>query len=355
MWDSCIVLMKFMSSRWGLRVYYLYHKYDECWVGVLLEVARTTHTARQAVRQQVGAVLQCLCKRQRCVEPDEGERTAQLTCCRVQLPRLSCLSIAAALLEPISQTSVSLACAHGAAGRQASRSIVYSPSWALGKSCLRAAASRWWLANLLATPRAAAALHDADADDDQVLDGLLVLADAYGTFESALLAAKQSVADAQAGARRGDGTVVAASLRAHRRTEKELHRLAAAMQHASTSRRAAPTPSSADAADTEVVGAVAEAAVAAAEASAVVFSGCAALSPNVSAMVQTASSASHRWLARLGVAPGARKVAPEMAPAALQRLEELEERIVGLESESEKVFRRLLQARVLLLNIHNPL
>ncbi|XP_066383939.1 uncharacterized protein [Miscanthus floridulus] len=211
------------------------------------------------------------------------------------------------------------------------------------------------LGDLLATPRAAAALHDADADDDQVLDGLLVLADAYGTFESALLAAKQSVADAQAGARRGDGTVVAASLRAHRRTEKELHRLAAAMRHASTSRRAAPAPSSADAADTEVVGAVAEAAVAAAEASAVVFSGCAALSPNVSAMVQTASSASHRWLARLGVAPGARKVAPEMAPAALQRLEELEERIAGLESESEKVFRRLLQARVLLLNIHNPL
>jgi hypothetical protein len=39
----------------------------------------------------------------------------------------------------------------------------------------------------------------------------------------------------------------------------------------------------------------------------------------------------------------------------LQRLEELEDRIAGLESESEKVFRRLLQARVLLLNIHNPL
>jgi BMFP domain-containing protein YqiC len=72
-------------------------------------------------------------------------------------------------------------------------------------------------------------------------------------------------------------------------------------------------------------------------------------------MVGTASSASHRWLAKLGVVSGARKVAPEMAPAALQRLEELEDRIAGLESESEKVFRRLLQARVLLLNIHNPL
>ncbi|CAD6340310.1 unnamed protein product [Miscanthus lutarioriparius] len=39
------------------------------------------------------------------------------------------------------------------------------------------------LGDLLATPRAVAALHDAD----QVLDGLLVLADAYDTFKSALL------------------------------------------------------------------------------------------------------------------------------------------------------------------------
>ena len=51
--------------------------------------------------------------------------------------------------------------------------------------------------------------HDA-ADDDQVLDGLLVLVDAYNTFESALLAAKQTLADTQAGTRR----VVAASVRA---------------------------------------------------------------------------------------------------------------------------------------------
>lgn len=196
------------------------------------------------------------------------------------------------------------------------------------------------LGDLLATPRAAAALRAAADEDGQVLDRFLVLADAHGTFGSALLAAKQSVSDAQAGARRGDGAVVAASARARRRTEKELRRLAAAMRHASRH---------ADAADTGVVGTVAEAAVAAAEASAVVFSGCAAMSPGVSDMVRTVPS--HRWLARLGVASEARKV----APAALRRLEELEGRIAGLECESEKVFRRLLQARVVLLNIHSPL
>ncbi|CAL4934343.1 unnamed protein product [Urochloa decumbens] len=205
------------------------------------------------------------------------------------------------------------------------------------------------LGDLLATPRAAAALRCAG---DQILDGLLALADAHGTFGAALLAARQGAADARAGARRGDGAAVAASARARRRNDKELRRLAGAMRHAS--RRAAlvdVVPSSADA---EVVGVVAEATVAAAEASAAVFSRCAAMSPDASALGQMVPS-SHRWLARLGVAPAGSKVAPETASVALERLEELEECIAGLESGSEKVFRRLLQARVQLLNIHNPL
>ncbi|CAN6310500.1 unnamed protein product [Urochloa humidicola] len=206
------------------------------------------------------------------------------------------------------------------------------------------------LGDLLATPRAAAALRGAG--DDAVLDGLLALADAYGTFGAALLAARQGAAGARAGARRGDGAAVAASARARRRNDKELRRLAAAMRHAS--RRAAFVPSSADGAGAEVVSVVAEATVAAAEASAAVFSRCAAMSPDASSMVWTVSS-SHRWLARLGVVPAASKVAPETASVALERLEELEECIAGLESGSEVVFRRLLQARVLLLNILNPL
>ena len=46
------------------------------------------------------------------------------------------------------------------------------------------------LGDLLAMPWAMAALHDVDADDDHVLDGLLMLMDAYGMFESTLLMAK---------------------------------------------------------------------------------------------------------------------------------------------------------------------
>ena len=94
-------------------------EHDKCWV-VLLEVARTTHTARQAGRQQVGAVLQCLCLR--LASPWwRGGQTAALRRTRwgrengtadlllgaaasALGPLPSGLSIAAALLEPISQT-----------------------------------------------------------------------------------------------------------------------------------------------------------------------------------------------------------------------------------------------------------
>lgn len=200
---------------------------------------------------------------------------------------------------------------------------------------------------LLELPHAAVALHDSAACD-QILDGFLVLADAYGTFESALLELKQSVAELQAGVRRGDGATVAASLRAHRRKEKELCYLAAAMRHASRHTVVVSRPAAAT--DSEVTDMVAEVAAATAAASEAIFFGCAAMSPDVSAMVQTVPS--NKWLARLGVTPAAKKAAPETAVAALERLEEC---IGVLESESEKVFRSLLQTRVSLLNIHNPL
>ncbi|KAL6641298.1 hypothetical protein ACP70R_019479 [Stipagrostis hirtigluma subsp. patula] len=205
------------------------------------------------------------------------------------------------------------------------------------------------LGELLGTPRAAAALHDAD--DDRILDGFLVLADAYDNFGSALLTARQSVAAVRAGVRRDDGAAVAASVRAHRRTEKELCHIAATMRHATT---VSPRPADSGATDTKVVDIVAEAATAVAEASAAVFLGCAAMSPDVAAMVQTVSSHS-KWLRRLGVVPVVKKAAPETTVVALERLEELEECIGALEGRSDKVFRRLLQTRVLILNIHNPL
>jgi hypothetical protein len=197
------------------------------------------------------------------------------------------------------------------------------------------------LGDLLALPQAAAALHECN----QILDRFLVLADAYGTFRSALIALKQSVAELQAGTRRGDGEMVAASLRAHRQTEKELSRLVAAMRHAT--RCTLPAARPVDTTENEVIDVVAEVAAATAEASETIFLECAAMSP---AVAQT----SNKWLARLSARAGAKRAAPETAMATLERLEKLGECIGGLETGSEKVFRRLLQSRVTLLNIHTP-
>jgi hypothetical protein len=102
-----------------------------------------------------------------------------------------------------------------------------------------------------------------------------------------------------------------------------------------------------DATDNEVIGIVAEVAAATAEASEAIFSECAAMSPAV-------AQSSNKWLARLSARSGAKRAAPETAMATVERLEKLEECIGGLETGSEKVFRRLLQSRVTLLNIHNP-
>ncbi|KAF0928802.1 hypothetical protein E2562_010674 [Oryza meyeriana var. granulata] len=213
------------------------------------------------------------------------------------------------------------------------------------------------LGELLELPQAAAAVHrGAAADCERALDGFLVLADAYGTFESALLALKQGAAELRAGARRGDGAMVTAALRAHRRTERELCRLAAAMRHVVRRTPAAASATRpANDTDREVIDIVAEAAAVTAAASVAIFLRCVALSRDLPAMVQTVSS--NKWLARLGVTRAAKKAgSPEKAPApALERLEELEECTGEMESGSEKVFRRLLQTRVLLLNIHNPL
>lgn len=207
------------------------------------------------------------------------------------------------------------------------------------------------LGEFLALPQAAAALREDAAAYDRILDGSLALADAYGSFEPALLALKQSAAELRAGVRRGDGAMVAASLRARKRAEKELCHLAAAMGHAS--RHAFPSP-----ADGEVVGVVAEVAAATASASEAIFLRCAAMSPHVLAVAHTMSS--NAWLTRLRVVPAAKKAVPLPLPlpetaTVAAALEGLERRIGEVESWSEKVFRSLLHTRVSLLNIHNTL
>jgi hypothetical protein len=203
------------------------------------------------------------------------------------------------------------------------------------------------LGELLVLPKAVVALHDTAACD-QILDRFLMLADAYGTFQSSLVTLKQSVAELQVGIRSGDGVMVTASLHAHRQTEKELRRIVTTMRHAT--RRILAVSRPADTTDNEVISIVAEVAVATAEASEDIFLECAAMSSElVPAIVH-----SNKWLTRLSVRPSAKKAAPETAMLALERLEKLEECIDVLETGSGQVLRRLLQSRVSLLNIHTP-
>ncbi|XP_047043477.1 uncharacterized protein LOC124647608 [Lolium rigidum] len=213
-------------------------------------------------------------------------------------------------------------------------------SWSAGAACWASGialvdAVLAALGDLLALPQAVEALHETAACD-QLLDMFLVLADAYGSFQSALITLKQSVAELQAGTRCGDGVVVAASLRAHRRTEKELSRLVATMRH--------PTMRPVDTMGNEVISIVAEVAAAIAEASEAIFL----------ELVPVAQT-SNKWLSRLSIRPSAKKGATETVMSALERLEKLEECIDVLETGSENVFRRLLQFRVSLLNIHSLL
>uniref|UniRef100_A0A0A8Y0Y8 Uncharacterized protein n=1 Tax=Arundo donax TaxID=35708 RepID=A0A0A8Y0Y8_ARUDO len=68
------------------------------------------------------------------------------------------------------------------------------------------------------------------------------------------------------------------------------------------------------------------------------------------------SSSKKQRLALLNASSRSKKQANEVQTeaVALEKLKELEQCIGELESESEKVFRSLVQTRVSLLNIHTP-
>ncbi|CAN6314159.1 unnamed protein product [Urochloa humidicola] len=216
---------------------------------------------------------------------------------------------------------------------------------------------------------------------DRLLDDLLLLADAHGCFRDALLSLRQLLAEAHAALRRRDAPRLAAALRARRRSDRDLARLASTLRclaHRSPSAVAAAAASdSAEAVDA--------AACAAAAASAAIFAGLASASassssramPSPLAAVSPAKVAAApvwwvadllRWRRRtVAVAasesgPGAREVPleeccseeEEERQAAMERLRSLEECVVAAEDGCEQVYRALVNARVSLLNVLTP-
>ncbi|CAL5049753.1 unnamed protein product [Urochloa decumbens] len=206
--------------------------------------------------------------------------------------------------------------------------------------------------------------HRGLAAADGLLDGFLVLADAFGTFLAALLALRQHAADLRAALRRRDAAQLASAARAQRHVGKELEHLAAAVaREAARCARASMLASSAAAgAELEVARTVAEAVNDTAAASAAVFSevSAVAVADAAAALASPASSSPKKRLPPLvmNASPSStrsRSSSKEQREAvALQKLQELEQCIGELESESEKVFRSLVQTRVSLLNIHTP-
>ncbi|KXG40248.1 hypothetical protein SORBI_3001G516200 [Sorghum bicolor] len=229
---------------------------------------------------------------------------------------------------------------------------------------------------------------------ERLLDDLLLLADAHGCVREALLARRQLLAEAHAALRRRDAARLAAALRARRRADRDLSRLASALRclsHRSSSGASVSTAAAADhGGEAAVADAVAAATCAAAAASAAIFAGLASASASsasrempspLASVVSPAKVAAApvwwvadllRWRRRtVAVAaanessgPGAKEQVPleaeccseeeEERMAAMERLRSLEDCVVAAENGCEQVYRVLVNARVSLLNVLTP-
>ncbi|XP_074592323.1 uncharacterized protein LOC141848100 [Curcuma longa] len=193
---------------------------------------------------------------------------------------------------------------------------------------------------LLRLPQTQDPLRRCAALTDRLLDGFLRLADAQGSFRSAVLALAQHGADARAAARRRDPARLASAARSHRRAEKEIAGIALAIKDLT---RCAPTGPD-QWADAEIAGSVAEALAATATTMAAVF-----LRVAGAAATAVASMAKD---SRRGIWVLMKK---KEAPEATATAKVKEMAVEGVEEGIERVYRSLVNIRVSLLNIITPL
>uniref|UniRef100_A0A0E0E6J5 Uncharacterized protein n=1 Tax=Oryza meridionalis TaxID=40149 RepID=A0A0E0E6J5_9ORYZ len=234
------------------------------------------------------------------------------------------------------------------------------------------AAVRSWLSNPAVPATGLAhlhALHAALADllllpdtraASSLLDAFLLLADAHGAFQEALLHLRHHAADVQAALRRRDAARLSSAVRSQRQAHKDLARLAASVRGAAT-KWPAQLPSSATVAEVEVSGVLADAMATIASASAAVFSAVGTMSTlATAAAASTCSSSSSSTKTPLLISLVRKKSSKsssaaavpdeEKEIAALESVEELEECMAEMESGNDRVFRTILHTRVALLN-----
>jgi Arabidopsis protein of unknown function len=205
------------------------------------------------------------------------------------------------------------------------------------------------LDDFLQLPQTQETLRQA-ASVDQLLDDLLQLVDAYSSFISTILTLKECHSNVQSAFRRQDEDRMASSLRSQSKVEKELAHLASVLRTISKCRNLAL---SSGAKEIEIVGIIMEAIAATAFTSMAVFIGVGSLS---AAVFSKKSSGPMRSLKKLAISSSLMKRAAGKQDHidTLERFEELNECIRNSECFSEHVFRRLINSRVLLLNIMTP-
>ncbi|KAL6011861.1 hypothetical protein ACLOJK_002327 [Asimina triloba] len=196
----------------------------------------------------------------------------------------------------------------------------------------------------------------ADLAED-LLDHSLRFVDAYGILRAALVGLKEEQLGAQVAIRRRDAAVVAARLKAQRKIQRELVKAVAMVREIGKS----PTSVGIADGDAEVAGIVRDVNAATAAVSVAALCGVSAPSSNAR------TTALKSWVGlkrKQGVECGLVRLREfeeacgenlrswkEDEKMALRRLEALEVAIVGIERESERVFRSLINTRVSLLNV----
>ncbi|KAF8406692.1 hypothetical protein HHK36_008783 [Tetracentron sinense] len=197
---------------------------------------------------------------------------------------------------------------------------------------------------------------------ENLLEVFLHFVDVYGIFRAALLGLKEEQLAAQVAIRRRDHSKIALYVKARKRMDKEMAKLASVVR--SIWRRSAPRSVSVSDGDidqlTGVLWDVNEVTV---SVSIALFNGVSSSSsymPFKSWMVwkvlkkrnKTKREEGIQEFQEVGVVESLRKEGEEeVRIMALRRLQDLEECIGGIESGSESVFRSLINTRVLLLNI----
>ncbi|KAG6505680.1 uncharacterized protein LOC121987123 [Zingiber officinale] len=188
--------------------------------------------------------------------------------------------------------------------------------------------------DLLRLPQTGEALRRRPAWADRLLDAFLRLADAHGSFRSAVLTLSDLRAEAQAAIRRADPARLASIARSFRRTEKEAARLAAGIKDLARSSPLAPGKW-ADAAEAEIAGILTDAAAVTAAKSVTVFLGIAS-----AAAAEATSMSKDSW-----------KIWPTRKASKAEETVALAE---GLEEGIGRVFRSSVNIRVSLLNAITP-